>query len=890
MRTSVFNRSFYQPINTTRALLQSSDIAGPSTSASASCEPTPREEKNYSSEVHGEINHFFEHEDFVPFLDQYTSVLNNITAFVRHQGDKLKLPLLEKTKQEVEGHFDKLKKHLFEGNGKFFLRDGDHRPLMYGTVKKMFHEFSRMLEDEGIPLQNRINAVLALAPRAAVCSGGLGSDLQETIGALKLSNGGVKAAAYQWKIKMMDELIRQYVKNTHHYTRLEEIHYANAYYNLMANEMGVEKRVDPYAQTLLDNRVITPGALNGCKKKVFAMLKPVNLANELAGQYHNRIEAAFHENGIDPNNVSYEESQRLATIQEAELNSEYGEVSHHILLPQKDPDDYGSPYVYSGKDWLTGLSLHFLKEFKKQGWVDNNDSKIVLGNAGEGRIKMRDNLLWFKEKGVPPQRVTVQTWSGIHPQELFEKIKEAEPGNARLRFALMGSIVEMVGSLPQKEEAKNVLGMWLMHATDKAKIGMFKAMLKAGVDKEFKDSEGQTALMHAAAHGQVGILKILLKAGVSLEARDNLGRTALMHAAANGQVGTLKALLKAGAKKSTKDNEGKTAKMHAEEQAARQGDRNAPALRVLKEAGKSGVSKFLSRKQKHDATKEERITAMLSSERVDLGELKALIEKGANIHAKNDQGYRAVTLAARHGHADALQVLIENGADIEETYKDLTPVMLAATHGHTEALRVLIENGAEIETTHKGLTPVMLATKHGHANALRVLIENGADIEAMHKPDSVLHLNSNKTVTNALLLAIENADVDCMRVLLESGANTEVKNEKGMTPLMSVVASDDPRVRSRTRDMLRVLIENGAHINSQRNTARLSPLMYAVLHTNVDAVRVLLENGANINLRHHSGLTAQDMVGMERGGTDIWNLLQHRREWEEAQRRDRRNN
>lgn len=766
--------------------------------------------------------------DKLTFIQQYTEVLDNIVAFVRNQGDKLNPPLLESTKNAVKGHFHVLKEHLFVEDGKYFVnsREEDFRPLMYENVKDMFHELAQVLKDEDISLQRRINAVVDFAPRAEVCSGGLGSDLQEMT--MKLKIRGLMDSAYKWKIDIMKGVIHEHVKNRYRYTSGEEIHYVNAYYNLMASDMGVEKRVDPYVDNLRRNNVISVGALNSCKQNVLKMLKPMNLVNELADQYRSRLETAINENGIDPNNVSADESKRLKTIQEAELDFEYGEVSSHVFLREKDPESYLPPYVYTGKEWPTGLVLHFLKSLKKEELVDYNDSKIVLGDTGEGRIKMRDNLLWVKEKHVPPQRVTAQSWSKINPQELFDKIKETEPKNVLSRAAMLASIVGHVRSLPQAEEAKNVLGAWLLYATNNAQLGTLNALLKAGVDKEFKDNEGRTALMHAAANGQVGMLKALLKAGVSLEARDNQGRTALMHGAANGQVGTLKALLKAGAKKSAQDNEGKTAKMHAAEQAARQGgNSDAPALRVLKEAGRARVLKSFSKTQKRNAAQEDSLTAMLSAERVDLDELKALIDKGADIHAKNKNGDSAVTLAVRYGHADVLQVLIKNGADIE--------------------------------ATHQGLAPLMHAVENGHADALRILIESGADIEAMHE-SSFLRTSINKVATNALMLATKKAHVDCMRILLEGGASTEVRDEDGITPLMFAAMAKDAHVRMRTTAMLGVLIENGANIDSQHNNTGFTPLIYAILYENTNAVQFLLENGADINIRNRNGNTAQEIA------------------------------
>jgi ankyrin repeat protein len=52
-------------------------------------------------------------------------------------------------------------------------------------------------------------------------------------------------------------------------------------------------------------------------------------------------------------------------------------------------------------------------------------------------------------------------------------------------------------------------------------------------------------------------------------------------------------------------------------------------------------------------------------------------------------------------------------------------------HGHVDAVRVLVEVGAEVEASAAdGATPLHVAANHGHVAVVKTLVELGADKEA----------------------------------------------------------------------------------------------------------------------------------------------------------------
>lgn len=230
----------------------------------------------YSNEKYGTIDNFIRSDDFAPFKQEYTDVLDSIAAFVYEHASRLSPPLLNETCNDVKADFEVLKEHLFNLQTDYFR---SHKPIVYGTTKEMFHEFNRMLRNENINLQQRMDAVRALATKAPVCSGGMGTELQEAIMALKIANRGLKGASQQWKINKLNALILQHVQDNHEYMPEEEVHFVNVYYNFFADAMGVAQRQDAYVRTYQDE--IDPDQLAKCKEHVLAGLKPTGLAATL---------------------------------------------------------------------------------------------------------------------------------------------------------------------------------------------------------------------------------------------------------------------------------------------------------------------------------------------------------------------------------------------------------------------------------------------------------------------------------------------------------------------------------------------------------------------------------------------------------------------------------
>ena len=71
----------------------------------------------------------------------------------------------------------------------------------------------------------------------------------------------------------------------------------------------------------------------------------------------------------------------------------------------------------------------------------------------------------------------------------------------------------------------------------------------------------------------------------------------------------------------------------------------------------------------------------------DTATVQALLDQGADINAKSEEGWTALIWAAQQGHTDTVQTLLAHGADVNA--KDdhgWTTLMRAAVWGHSDVV------------------------------------------------------------------------------------------------------------------------------------------------------------------------------------------------------------
>ena len=106
----------------------------------------------------------------------------------------------------------------------------------------------------------------------------------------------------------------------------------------------------------------------------------------------------------------------------------------------------------------------------------------------------------------------------------------------------------------------------------------------------------------------------------------------------------------------------------------------------------------------------------------DAAEVKALLDKGADVNAKFRYGATALFKAAERGHTEIVKLLIERGADVnvKDTFYGSTAMGWALQKGHTGAIRAILAKSAD-----EAGDVLMTGVRGGNAELVTAALETG---------------------------------------------------------------------------------------------------------------------------------------------------------------------
>ena len=191
---------------------------------------------------------------------------------------------------------------------------------------------------------------------------------------------------------------------------------------------------------------------------------------------------------------------------------------------------------------------------------------------------------------------------------------------------------------------------------------------------------------------------------------------------------------------------------------------------------------------------------------------------------------------SRHAPASVkvAELLVRHGANVNarEQFRNQTALMWAAAEGHSDMVAFLISKGAAVNVRAKandwqnqmtieprvqyrptgGLTPLLYAARGGCQGCVEALLKGGADID-LPNPDGM----------TPMMMAIDNSHYEVARYLLDHGANPNTWDWWGRTPLYVVVnmrggpdSNPGPREPA-SLDLVNALLNAGVNPNHQLN-------------------------------------------------------------------------
>ncbi len=294
-----------------------------------------------------------------------------------------------------------------------------------------------------------------------------------------------------------------------------------------------------------------------------------------------------------------------------------------------------------------------------------------------------------------------------------------------------------------------------------------------------KDASGKTPLHHAAIVGSVPMIECLLSLGAAIDAATTENMTPLLEAIRSGKDAAANALIEKGAKI-------------------------------------DGVLHWAARLNRAAV-------------------IETLLAKGADIDARDPQGYTPLTSAARMGGGsfEAIGLLVRKGANFNlPDSLGNTPLDNAIIYGSGDnrTIDLLLTRSAAVNTEPAAMASTLSgAARRGHVRLFEYYLARGG--EAL--------LATESTRRSVMRGATMGGSLEMVKALQARGIPLDLTpNRNGATPVHSLAS--DPKAL----DMIEFLARNGADVNVRTNDGR-SAYNIADAAGNREAASLLLKLGAS---------------------------------------------
>ena len=382
---------------------------------------------------------------------------------------------------------------------------------------------------------------------------------------------------------------------------------------------------------------------------------------------------------------------------------------------------------------------------------------------------------------------------------------------------------------PKSHLARDILS----YAVNQKYEDVAKVLITKGVGIEglLSTSPRMTALMWTAQEGDDSLTKQLIIQGVNINYRNSDGRTALHFAAHSARLDVVKILLNIRAKIDLMDNRHKTPLVLSVE---------AKNYDVMLHLITSGADVTQLTKCRHSARNLGREALSYAVNIKHKGAVKILLTKGVGIDGRllsTSPPMTALMWTAQEGD-DSLTWKLIRGVNINcQDLDGRTALHFAAHSGHLYIVQILLNNGAEIDLEDKHHhTPLVLSAMAEKFDVMLYLITSGADVAQLAEH---LLVDLGK---EALSYAVNHKQKDIAKALITKGVGIEglLSTSPPMTALMWTAQEG---YDSLTKE----LILQGVNVNYQ-NPDGHTALHFASQHNHIQCGILLVEAGADVSI------------------------------------------
>ncbi|RFU27471.1 hypothetical protein B7463_g8880, partial [Scytalidium lignicola] len=586
---------------------------------------------------------------------------------------------------------------------------------------------------------------------------------------------------------------------------------------------------------------------------------------------HEDIVAYLLDNGADPNGqggtfgtalqtataAGQDKVVQLLLNKNADANSEgnyfgtalqVAAAAGNMILVQLLLDRGADPGTIGGNFGAVSTQLLERVDFEKDDQAQDHISALVAASAGghEEVVRMLLNAQEKFEMRSGPEmlnRSLVRASANGHlkvAQLLLDNGAEINPIQEQtpLQGACKNGHEDIVRLLLAKNADANLVNGYdflppLHTATQGNHETIVRMLLESGANVNEDTGDG-TVLHIASYNGFENLVRVYLHKGVNFNIIGGSKTTPLLLASSAGHNAIVRILLECGADPNT------TVKGRS----LRYGKlvKHGTALRAAVHGGFENITQLL-------------------------------LNYGATVNTNVDSSSTALQVACAKGSEPLVQMLLDKGADVNiqgGTYG--TALQAAAYHGFENIVRLLLDRGADVNVMC-GLysTALQAGAASGNEKVVHLLLSSGANVrrEDGEPEEANPSVPSFQVPSRAKLsledralafldsVARERGEIDkrnnLLRLLERSAiakVPTKGKRQKGKygTSLQAAAFAGNAEV-------VRMLLDNGANINV-RDEHGQTPLHRAAYQGHTAIVELLLSKGADINEADQQGRTA----------------------------------
>ncbi|KAM7273024.1 hypothetical protein ACFE04_027688 [Oxalis oulophora] len=384
---------------------------------------------------------------------------------------------------------------------------------------------------------------------------------------------------------------------------------------------------------------------------------------------------------------------------------------HSIVVPGAAPDVVPN-------DWFTTK--------KKQVFIDSGIKVMFVGSVILAQLVMESNMDEIREV----LDCSDPSWKSANSVD--------SEGNSLLHIAISqgrADIVQLLLEFEPDVEFQSKLGFSPIEAAARSGEALIVELLlarKASTERAESSISGPIHI--SAANGHLEVLRLLLIKGASVDALTKDGNSALHLCVEEKRRDCARLLLASGAKPDIRNAADGDTPLHI---AAGLGDEPMVKLLLHKGANKDIRNKL--GKTAYDLAAEFGHTRLFDSLKLgdslctaarkgELRTIQKLIENGASINGRDQNGWTALHRAAFKGRIEAARLLIERGIDVNAKDEDgYAALHCAVESGQIDVIELLVKKGADVEArTNKGVSALQIAESLHYVGITRLLIHGGA--------------------------------------------------------------------------------------------------------------------------------------------------------------------